>query len=108
MEPESRGDLIILLSATSGSEASTQVSHSKQCDKGMTGVDIKEEPSSPSTTLPLEHFDANEEGSAETALESIISESSKDIMDSSLGTSKSDTGSSRKKASRQCEQVARV
>ncbi|XP_037509932.1 uncharacterized protein LOC119386716 isoform X1 [Rhipicephalus sanguineus] len=35
-EPGSQGNLIILLSATNGSEASTQVSHSKQCDKVTT------------------------------------------------------------------------
>ncbi|XP_049522316.1 peroxynitrite isomerase THAP4-like [Dermacentor silvarum] len=37
-EPECRGNLIILLSTTNGSEASTQVSHTEQCDK-VTGTD---------------------------------------------------------------------
>lgn len=63
---------------------------------GMTGVDIKVEPSSPSPTLP-EHVDANEKGPAEAALESSSSETSKDIMDKSLGTSERATGPSQKK-----------
>nr|XP_050040970.1 peroxynitrite isomerase THAP4-like [Dermacentor andersoni] len=37
-EPEPGGNLVILLSATNGSEASTQVSHIEQCDK-VTGTD---------------------------------------------------------------------